>query len=203
MPLPLQQDLSPDGANPFDSNLLTSSQVCIPKSTDTKKSRKNLFIQESSEVSISHKIRRSFRDLWRSGVQNGSTVNSDQSALGFVLFGLESLHGWRFDQLSGQPIPVLIIKSFFLKSIWINQLIPVASMNQHEVGLCLLNSLLEGTRDMLLGTLKPSLRQVEQTQLLQCLLKGQVLQPQTVVMAGGKYSQKNSLLQVCCRLGWD
>lgn len=76
-------------------------------------------------------------------------------------------------------------------------------MNQHEVGLCLLNSLLEGTGDMLLGTLKPSLRQVEQTQLLQCLLKGQVLQPQTVLMAGGKYSQKNSLLQICCRLGWD
>lgn len=122
-------------------------------------------------------------------------MNSDQGALGFVLLGLEILHGWRLNHLSGQPITVLdypYSKLFFLKSSWnlSFQLIPVASIDWHEVRLCLFNSLLVGTGGVLLGTLQPPLHQVEQTHLLQCLLIGQVLQSQTILMAGGKYNQK-------------
>lgn len=79
------------------------------KKTQTKPGR-NLSIQESSKLSILYKIRgfiQTGRDLWMSVVQSRSTMNSDWDSLGFVLLGLEILHGRRFDQLSEQSIPVL------------------------------------------------------------------------------------------------
>lgn len=56
---------------------------------------------------------------WKPLEQNGSTVNSNQDALDFVLSGLEVLHEQKFYRPSEQPIPVLEYtynKEFSLKS---------------------------------------------------------------------------------------